>query len=169
MIHRYSLVSFFNTSIQNWNPEIRQSSVTHLSEVITCFWWYASGKPRMQMTHTLQFYCPCCRSRNSSRHKCEHILCYHYHWLLIKMTVSYALTVSSVSYCAFLKLLRKWKGSVLKAVWSELVVWLALYAVIAVVVNLAFDLETKRWEAKRRTGISECSEKIKDFWNGISK
>uniref|UniRef100_A0A8R1HQW0 Bestrophin homolog n=1 Tax=Caenorhabditis japonica TaxID=281687 RepID=A0A8R1HQW0_CAEJA len=60
------------------------------------------------------------------------------------MTVSYALTVSSASYCAFWKLLKKWKGSILKAVWAELVVWLLLYAIISIIINLCFDIETTR-------------------------
>ncbi|CAI2350397.1 unnamed protein product [Caenorhabditis sp. 36 PRJEB53466] len=60
------------------------------------------------------------------------------------MTVSYALTVSSVSYCAFLKLLRKWRGSILKAVWAELLVWLILYAIIAIIINLCCPIEAVR-------------------------
>lgn len=59
------------------------------------------------------------------------------------MTVSYALSVSSARYSAFLKLLQKWKGSVLKAVWAELLVWIGLYTAIALIINLSFSPETK--------------------------
>ncbi|EFO93657.1 hypothetical protein CRE_12665 [Caenorhabditis remanei] len=50
------------------------------------------------------------------------------------MTVSYALSVSSARYSAFLRLLRKWKGSVVKAVWAELLVWICLYATISIII-----------------------------------
>ncbi|CAI5448767.1 unnamed protein product [Caenorhabditis angaria] len=55
------------------------------------------------------------------------------------MTVSYAYAVSSVNSSTFLKLFRKWKGSILKAVWKELLIWLILYSFVGFVVNCFLD------------------------------
>ncbi|EGT44708.1 hypothetical protein CAEBREN_15809 [Caenorhabditis brenneri] len=68
------------------------------------------------------------------------------------MTVSYALSVSSARYSAFLRLLRKWKGSVVKAVWAELLVWICLYALIALIIFWVIPIENRtalRKEADR--------------------
>uniref|UniRef100_A0A1I7V0B8 Bestrophin homolog n=1 Tax=Caenorhabditis tropicalis TaxID=1561998 RepID=A0A1I7V0B8_9PELO len=68
------------------------------------------------------------------------------------MTVSYALSVSSARYSAFLRLLRKWKGSVVKAVWAELLVWICLYALIAIIIFWIIPIENRtalRKEADR--------------------
>ncbi|EGT37051.1 hypothetical protein CAEBREN_16131 [Caenorhabditis brenneri] len=68
------------------------------------------------------------------------------------MTVSYALSVSSARYSAFLRLLRKWKGSVVKAVWAELLVWICLYALIAMIIFWVIPIENRtalRKEADR--------------------
>ncbi|UMM28221.1 hypothetical protein L5515_011158 [Caenorhabditis briggsae] len=65
------------------------------------------------------------------------------------MTVSYALSVSSARYSAFLRLLRKWKGSVVKAVWAELLVWICLYAMISTIIFWVIPIEALNKEATR--------------------
>ncbi|PIC49741.1 hypothetical protein B9Z55_008252 [Caenorhabditis nigoni] len=49
------------------------------------------------------------------------------------MTVTYSLDVASSSFFCLYKLLFRWKGSIWKSVWAELVVWLALYAVLSAI------------------------------------
>ncbi|KAF1767966.1 hypothetical protein GCK72_007926 [Caenorhabditis remanei] len=49
------------------------------------------------------------------------------------MTVTYSLDVASSSFFCLYKLLFRWKGSIWKSVWAELVVWLCLYAVLSAI------------------------------------
>ncbi|CAB3408540.1 unnamed protein product [Caenorhabditis bovis] len=46
------------------------------------------------------------------------------------MTVSYNLDVSSVSFLNFFKVLFRWRGSVWKSVWTELLLWIMLYYIV---------------------------------------
>ncbi|CAI5442176.1 unnamed protein product [Caenorhabditis angaria] len=47
------------------------------------------------------------------------------------MTVTYSLDVASSSFFCLYKLLFRWKGSIWKSVWAELVVWCILYAMLS--------------------------------------
>ncbi|CAP26520.2 Protein CBG05804 [Caenorhabditis briggsae] len=69
------------------------------------------------------------------------------------MTVSYALSVSSARYSAFLRLLRKWKGSVVKAVWAELLVWICLYAMISTIIFWVIPIEYRTALNKEATRL----------------
>ncbi|CAB3409569.1 unnamed protein product [Caenorhabditis bovis] len=60
------------------------------------------------------------------------------------MTVSYALAVSSADGYSFLKLFKKWEGSIFKVVWKELLLWLVLYYIITITVQLTLPQEWKQ-------------------------
>uniref|UniRef100_A0A915CQF4 Bestrophin homolog n=1 Tax=Ditylenchus dipsaci TaxID=166011 RepID=A0A915CQF4_9BILA len=49
------------------------------------------------------------------------------------MTISYNLDVSSTSWKSFLRLLLRWRGSVWKAVFSQLIVWTFVYLIISLI------------------------------------
>ncbi|CAB3397170.1 unnamed protein product [Caenorhabditis bovis] len=53
------------------------------------------------------------------------------------MTVSYNLDVSSVSGFTFLKLLGKWKGSIFKSVYVEMIAWIVIYYIINAIYRYA--------------------------------
>ncbi|EGT32344.1 hypothetical protein CAEBREN_00375 [Caenorhabditis brenneri] len=55
------------------------------------------------------------------------------------MTVSYNLDVSSVSFFNFFRVLFRWRGSVWKSIWSELVIWLIFYYMIMVTYRYALS------------------------------
>uniref|UniRef100_A0A1I7XDB7 Bestrophin homolog n=1 Tax=Heterorhabditis bacteriophora TaxID=37862 RepID=A0A1I7XDB7_HETBA len=48
------------------------------------------------------------------------------------MTVTYSLDVASSSFFCLYKLLFRWKGSIWKSVWAELLLWLILYATLSI-------------------------------------
>lgn len=50
----------------------------------------------------------------------------------LKMTISYQLDVSRASVRAFLKLLFRWRASLWKNVYRELIAWCIVYGLIAV-------------------------------------
>ncbi|CAB3405095.1 unnamed protein product [Caenorhabditis bovis] len=49
------------------------------------------------------------------------------------MTVTYSLDVASSSFFCLYRLLFRWKGSIWKSIWAELLVWLILYAILSVI------------------------------------
>ncbi|CAI4232701.1 unnamed protein product [Auanema sp. JU1783] len=59
------------------------------------------------------------------------------------MTVTYSLDVSSSSFWCLHKLLFRWKGSIWKCVWSELIVWLSLYTILSTMYRLALNPEQR--------------------------
>ena len=78
------------------------------------------------------------------------------------MTVSYNLDVSSVSFFNFfrvsnysfnwisskmiqLQVLFRWRGSVWKSIWSELVIWLIFYYMVMVTYRFALNPEQREW------------------------
>uniref|UniRef100_A0A8R1HW11 Bestrophin homolog n=1 Tax=Caenorhabditis japonica TaxID=281687 RepID=A0A8R1HW11_CAEJA len=60
------------------------------------------------------------------------------------MTVSYNLDVSSVSFFNFFRVLFRWRGSVWKSVWSELMIWLIFYYFVMVTYRYALPEETRK-------------------------
>uniref|UniRef100_A0A914XW51 Bestrophin homolog n=1 Tax=Panagrolaimus superbus TaxID=310955 RepID=A0A914XW51_9BILA len=48
------------------------------------------------------------------------------------MTVTYSLDVSSSTFCGIHKLLFRWKGSIWKSIWPELLLWLFCYAILSI-------------------------------------
>ncbi|ULU13825.1 hypothetical protein L3Y34_016372 [Caenorhabditis briggsae] len=64
------------------------------------------------------------------------------------MTVSYNLDVSSVSFFNFFRVLFRWRGSVWKSIWSELMIWLIFYYMVMVTYRFALDSE-KREEVRK--------------------
>ncbi|EFP02782.1 hypothetical protein GCK72_001745 [Caenorhabditis remanei] len=59
------------------------------------------------------------------------------------MTVSYNLDVSSVSFFNFFRVLFRWRGSVWKSIWSELVIWLIFYYMVMVTYRFALNPEQR--------------------------
>ena len=60
------------------------------------------------------------------------------------MTLSYSnLVFTSRGIGTFLKLLLKWRGSIYKLVWRELLVYMALYSGLAMIYRLALDDDGK--------------------------
>ncbi|XGW09958.1 hypothetical protein V3C99_011887, partial [Haemonchus contortus] len=49
-----------------------------------------------------------------------------------KMTVTYSLDVANSSFFCLYRLLFRWKGSIWKSIWAELLVWLVLYALLSI-------------------------------------
>jgi hypothetical protein len=61
------------------------------------------------------------------------------------MTISYSnLVFTSKGIGTFLKLLLKWKGSIYKMVWRELLIYMVLYASLSLVYRLALDDEGEK-------------------------
>ena len=60
------------------------------------------------------------------------------------MTLSYSsLVFTSRGVGTFLKLLLKWRGSIYKLVWRELIVYMVLYSGLAMIYRLALNDEGK--------------------------
>jgi predicted membrane chloride channel (bestrophin family) len=60
------------------------------------------------------------------------------------MTISYSnLVFTSKGIGTFLKLLLKWKGSIYKMVWRELLIYMLMYCGLSLVYRLALDNEGK--------------------------
>ncbi|CAI2347205.1 unnamed protein product [Caenorhabditis sp. 36 PRJEB53466] len=59
------------------------------------------------------------------------------------MTVTYSLDVASSSFFCLYKLLFRWKGSIWKSVWAELVVWLILYAILSTIYRTALSMSQR--------------------------
>jgi len=58
------------------------------------------------------------------------------------MTLSYSsLVFTSKGVGTFLKLLFKWRGSIYKLVWRELLIYMAIYSALAMTYRLALDEE----------------------------
>ncbi|KAB7499616.1 hypothetical protein Anas_03436 [Armadillidium nasatum] len=63
----------------------------------------------------------------------------------VKMTVAYSLNLSSYKgFGSFWKLLFRWRGSVYKLVWRDLVVYTILYYFVSAIYRFALDEEHKR-------------------------
>ncbi|XP_037802450.1 bestrophin-2-like isoform X2 [Penaeus monodon] len=60
------------------------------------------------------------------------------------MTVSYTKKVSNTSFCGFSKLLFRWRGSVFKLIWPDLIVYLVLYGIVSLVYRFALNEDQKR-------------------------
>ncbi|VDM56563.1 unnamed protein product [Angiostrongylus costaricensis] len=52
------------------------------------------------------------------------------------MTVTYSLDVASSSFFCLYRLLFRWKGSIWKSVWAELLVWVILYSLLSILYRL---------------------------------
>ncbi|KAK6049972.1 hypothetical protein COOONC_12523 [Cooperia oncophora] len=52
------------------------------------------------------------------------------------MTVTYTFNVATTNFFTFHHLLFRWKGSVWKAVWIELLIWCILYAILSIMYRL---------------------------------
>uniref|UniRef100_A0AC35FE08 Bestrophin homolog n=1 Tax=Panagrolaimus sp. PS1159 TaxID=55785 RepID=A0AC35FE08_9BILA len=55
------------------------------------------------------------------------------------MTVTYSLDVSSSTFCGIHKLLFRWKGSIWKSIWPELLLWLCCYAALSILYRFALS------------------------------
>ncbi|KHJ92311.1 bestrophin-1 domain protein [Oesophagostomum dentatum] len=53
------------------------------------------------------------------------------------MTVTYSLDVANSSFFCLYRLLFRWKGSIWKSIWAELLVWLTLYSTLSAIYRLA--------------------------------
>ncbi|XP_055349644.1 bestrophin-3-like [Paramacrobiotus metropolitanus] len=60
------------------------------------------------------------------------------------MTISYQFNVATASFAGFPRLLCRWKGSVYKLVFKEVLVFVSLYAAISAIYRCALDEERKR-------------------------
>ncbi|XP_042890010.1 bestrophin-2-like isoform X2 [Penaeus japonicus] len=60
------------------------------------------------------------------------------------MTVSYTKKVSNTSFCGFSKLLFRWRGSVFKLIWPDLIVYLVLYGIVSLVYRFGLSEDQKR-------------------------
>nr|XP_045617368.1 bestrophin-2-like isoform X2 [Procambarus clarkii] len=60
------------------------------------------------------------------------------------MTVTYTKKVTNTSFCGFSKLLFRWRGSVFKLVWPDLLVYFLLYFSCSLVYRFALDDNSKR-------------------------
>uniref|UniRef100_A0A914X1I3 Bestrophin homolog n=1 Tax=Plectus sambesii TaxID=2011161 RepID=A0A914X1I3_9BILA len=61
------------------------------------------------------------------------------------MTVSYVLDVSSSTYLSFTKLLLRWRGSLWKVVWRELVLWLSLHTILGLTYRFVLTTEQREF------------------------
>ncbi|EYB90545.1 hypothetical protein Y032_0219g2489 [Ancylostoma ceylanicum] len=59
------------------------------------------------------------------------------------MTVTYSLDVANSSFFCLYRLLFRWKGSIWKSIWAELLVWIVLYAILSVVYRLALSKQQR--------------------------
>ncbi|EFO99012.1 hypothetical protein CRE_07856 [Caenorhabditis remanei] len=55
------------------------------------------------------------------------------------MTVAYSLDVATSGLFTQIKVLLRWKGSVWKSIWSELLIWLLLYSVLSVIYRVLLN------------------------------
>uniref|UniRef100_A0AC34QK11 Bestrophin homolog n=1 Tax=Panagrolaimus sp. JU765 TaxID=591449 RepID=A0AC34QK11_9BILA len=55
------------------------------------------------------------------------------------MTVTYSLDVSTSTFCGIHKILFRWKGSLWKAIWKELCLWLFVYAILSAIYRTALN------------------------------
>src|SRR5262245_55517961 len=46
------------------------------------------------------------------------------------MTINYSLKVSTVGFCAFARLLARWRGSVYQLIWREFLIYIGVYYAI---------------------------------------
>ncbi|XP_064106042.1 bestrophin-3-like isoform X2 [Macrobrachium nipponense] len=60
------------------------------------------------------------------------------------MTVTYSQQISTTSFCLFSRLLLRWRGSVFKLIWRDLIFFLALYASCSAVYRFALTDPQKR-------------------------
>lgn len=60
------------------------------------------------------------------------------------MTISYQFNVATASFAGFPKLLARWKGSVYKLVFKEVLVYATLYILISCVYRIALDEPQRR-------------------------
>ncbi|CBY35085.1 unnamed protein product [Oikopleura dioica] len=61
------------------------------------------------------------------------------------MTITYSQEVAEVKFMGFGKLLFKWKGSVYKLFWRELITWLVIYVVIAMLNRMGKGSNVAIW------------------------
>lgn len=57
------------------------------------------------------------------------------------MTVTYSLDISNATFCGIHKLLFRWKGSLWKCIWKELLLWTILYFTVSAVYRYVLDEE----------------------------
>ncbi|XP_071540998.1 bestrophin-2-like isoform X2 [Panulirus ornatus] len=60
------------------------------------------------------------------------------------MTVTYTKKVTNTSFCGFSKLLFRWRGSVFKLVWPDLLVYFLMYSTCSIVYRFALNDSEKR-------------------------
>lgn len=65
----------------------------------------------------------------------------HFH---LQMTVSYNITVSSVTAFSFIRLLFRWRGSIWKSVIVELLSWILAYYVVFFIYRFALSSDEQR-------------------------
>ncbi|GMT25069.1 hypothetical protein PFISCL1PPCAC_16366, partial [Pristionchus fissidentatus] len=59
------------------------------------------------------------------------------------MTVTYTIDVSNIHSTGFLKTIFRWKGSLWKLVWHELIIWCVAYAILSVCYRTAMSEESR--------------------------
>uniref|UniRef100_A0A914DST7 Bestrophin homolog n=1 Tax=Acrobeloides nanus TaxID=290746 RepID=A0A914DST7_9BILA len=55
------------------------------------------------------------------------------------MTISYNADIGTGSYFSFIKIIFRWKGSLWKSIWKELILWTFLYYVMMVLYKFVFS------------------------------
>lgn len=80
------------------------------------------------------------------------------------MTVTYTLDVSSSTFLGLHKLLLRWRGSIWKSIWPELLCWLSVYFTISAFYRYAMTKEQQLYASSRKhrrctscSGISKIS------------
>uniref|UniRef100_A0A1I7RQ62 Bestrophin homolog n=1 Tax=Bursaphelenchus xylophilus TaxID=6326 RepID=A0A1I7RQ62_BURXY len=76
------------------------------------------------------------------------------------MTVTYSLDVASSTFCGFHRLLFRWKGSIWKSIWPELLIWLLAYFLISFSYRFAMSKEQQQVFEELSTFFNTYSEYI---------
>lgn len=72
------------------------------------------------------------------------------------MTITYQFSVATATFCGFAKLLAKWKGSIYKLVYKEMLVYAACYTIISLAYRLAMNKEQRRMFEKVSLYCEKC-------------
>ncbi|CAJ0570175.1 unnamed protein product, partial [Mesorhabditis spiculigera] len=76
------------------------------------------------------------------------------------MTVNYHLLISDSSPISRIRLLLRWRGSIWKALLSELSLWLLCFALVAYIYNFQLGTEAQRTAARLSTQLNQKMDMI---------
>ena len=66
------------------------------------------------------------------------------------MTISYQYNVATASFAGFPRLLARWKGSVYKLVFKEVLVYAGLYVLMSVMYRMGLNEEQRRYSNENK-------------------